>query len=314
MKIISASRRTDIPAFYSRWLLNRLRTGFCHSLNPFNGKVYRVSLRPEDCLALVFWSRDPRPLLPHLERLQAQGYRFYFHISINGYPQAIETNNPPLERAIATFQRLSQSLTAEFVQWRYDPILLSDITPTAYHLKQFDRLSQQLAGYTQRCYFSFVNFYGKTERNLKKVSNQQNISFQRPTLEEKQSLAQQLSQIAASRNITLYSCCDDTLVGEKIEKSRCIDIDIVRKLHPVALSLKAAPTRQDCGCIESIDIGAYHTCGFGCTYCYATTSRTTALKRLHHHDANDTVLWRPATLAGIDLSQREYQPKRKQKH
>ncbi len=125
MKIISASRRTDIPAFHARWLLNRLDAGFCHYLNPFSGQVYRVSLRPEDCLALVFWSRNPSPLLPHVANLWERGYRFYFQFTLNGYPQAIETHNPPLKAAIATFQKLSQCLSPEWVQWRYDPITTS---------------------------------------------------------------------------------------------------------------------------------------------------------------------------------------------
>ncbi len=186
------------------------------------------------------------------------------------------------------------------------------LTSLDYHVEQFSRLSNQLKYYTHRCYFSFVNFYSKTERNLKQVSQTHNIVFQHPDLDEKRQLAQQLSQIAASRGITLYSCCDNALVGCGIQQSRCIDIDIIRKLRPeIEPAVKAAPTRQDCGCVESVDIGAYHTCGFGCTYCYATISRTAALRRLNNCNPEDTVLWRPNTLQGVDLRTKEYQPKRK---
>ena len=312
MKIISASRRTDIPAFYSKWFINRIRAGFCHWVNPFSRQVYRVSLQPENCLAIVFWTRNPQPLLAHLDFLTDRGYCFYFHFTMIGYPKAIESSNPPLSVSIDTFKQLSQRLSADRLQWRYDPIVLSDLTPPSFHLQQFDFLSRHLEGYTRRCYFSVVDFYGKTERNLGKVAQKYNVKFDRPCLEEKRQLLQQLHDIAAARGIKLYSCCDDNLAGESIEKAHCIDIDIVRMLRPDRESrLKAAPTRQDCGCVESVDIGAYETCVFGCSYCYATNSRDTALKRMRDHDPDDSILWRPPTLQGVDLITQEHRKKEK---
>ncbi|MCT7994418.1 DUF1848 domain-containing protein [Laspinema olomoucense] len=312
MKIISASRRTDIPGFYSKWFLNRIQAGFCHWLNPISSKVYRVSLLPEDCLAIAFWTRNPKPLLPHLDFLEQQGYYFYFHFTIIGYPKAIESHNPPIEVSIETFQKLSRRLSPERVQWRYDPIVLSDVTPASYHLERFDLLTRQLEGYTRRCYFSFVDFYGKTERNLGKVSQTHGIKFQRPSLEEKSRLLQQLHDIAEPRGIKLYSCCEDALLGMGVEKAHCIDMDIIKMLRSDSdLGLKAAPTRQDCGCVEAVDIGAYETCMFGCTYCYATNRRDTALKRSQDHDPEDTVLWRPQTLRGVDLATKEGGKKQK---
>lgn len=312
MKIISASRRTDIPAFYSKWFLNRIQAGFCHWLNPFSRQVYRVSLLPEDCLAVVFWTRNPKPLLPHLDFLSKQGYYFYFHFSLLGYPKAIETHNPSLEQSIATFRELSNLISPERVQWRYDPIILSDVTPISKHLEQFDFLSRHLADYTKRCYFSFVDFYGKTERNLKQVSQQHGVTFQRSCLEEQRRLIQQMRDIAAPRGITLYSCCEDALIGEGVEKAHCLDMDVIRTLRTdTQCRLKAAPTRQDCGCVESVDIGAYETCIFGCAYCYATNSRNSALQKIGEHDPEDTILWRPAMLRDIDLTSQEYKPKHK---
>lgn len=313
MKIISASRRTDIPAFYSKWFLNRIRAGFCHWLNPFSRQVYRVLLQPEDCLAIVFWTRNPKPLLPHLDFLTDRGYCFYFHFTIIGYPKAIESSNPPLSVSIDTFKQLSQRLSCDRVQWRYDPIVLSDLTPPSFHLEKFDFLSRHLEGYTRRCYFSFVDFYGKTERNLEKVAQKYKVKFDRPYLDEKRQLIEQLRDIATARGIKLYSCCDDNLAGEGVETAHCIDIDIVRMLRPTNTEsrLKAAPTRQDCGCVESVDIGAYETCVFGCNYCYATNSRDTALQRMRNHDPDDSILWRPPTLQGIDLMTQEHRKKQK---
>lgn len=306
MKIISASRRTDIPAFYSTWFINRMKAGFCHYLNPFNRKVHRVSLQAEDTLAITFWTRNPKPLSSHLKFLEERGYYFYFHFSILGYPQAIDQNNIPLKKAIETFQQISQQLSPDRVQWRYDPIVLSDHTPASYHLENFDLISQELAGYTRRCYFSFVDFYGKTERNLKKLSQQHGINFQRPSINQQRSLIEKMRDIAISRGIRLYSCCEDALLLEGIEKAHCIDIDIIRMLRSDGdIRLKAAPTRQDCGCVQSVDIGVYETCVFGCTYCYATNSRNTALKNLQAHDPNDTILLRTASIKNLDLTAQE---------
>ncbi|MDO8672321.1 MAG: DUF1848 domain-containing protein [Dehalococcoidia bacterium] len=300
MKVISASRRTDIPAFYSKWLLGRLRAGFCHWRNPFGGQVYRVSLLPEDCLAIVFWTRNPAPLLPALESLRQEGYRFYFHFTINGYPRALESHSPPVDDAIRIFRQLAETMTPELVLWRYDPIVLGDLTPESHHLDRFDYISRQLEGYTRRCYFSFVDFYGKTERNLKRLEHEHG-PFRRPSSEERRRLVDQLRDIARSRDIALYSCSDKALAADGIEKAHCIDGDIIARLRPeLELRLKNVPTRRDCGCVQATDIGAYDTCAFGCAYCYATNSHAAALDRLHAHDHNGTILWSPPSRQGME--------------
>ena len=303
MKIISASRRTDIPAFYTDWFMNRIRDGFCHSINPFGGQVYRVSLRPEDCLAIVFWTRNPTPLIRHLDFLRREGYRFYFHFTINDYPKFLESHSPPRHTVINAFKRLSNLISPEFTLWRYDPILFSKVTTESYHLEKFDSLSRQLEGYTNRCYFSFVDFYGKTERNLRRIEQEHNLSFHRPAIDEQKHLAHQLREIASARGITMYSCCHDNLIGYGIEKAHCIDANLVAQLRPdVKAHPHLSPTRQDCGCAKSFDIGSYDTCPYGCVYCYANNSRDAARKRMRSHDASDTVLWRPATMRGLDLT------------
>lgn len=279
--VISASRRTDIAAFYSKWFLNRIRAEWCEWRNPFGGRLRRVSLRPDDVLAIVFWTRHPAPLLPHLEWLASEGYRFYFHVTINGYPRELESHSPPLDRALDAFRRLSDAVSPAFAHWRYDPVLLGDLTPPEYHLERFGRIAAALEGRTGRCYFSFVDYYGKTRRNLSKVPG---LRFYEPALEEKQRLARELSAIARSRNITMYSCCGDALAGDGIVKASCVDAGLI------GTPLKSVPTRPGCGCTASTDIGAYDTCAFGCTYCYATNSRAAALTRLRAHDPAAPVL------------------------
>ncbi len=307
MRIISASRRTDIPAFYAPWFMNRIRAGFCHWINPFGGQVYRTSLLPNDVLAIAFWTRNPKPLLPHLAELRQRGFRFYFHYTINGYPRAIESHNPPLADAVAAFQRLADAISPALVHWRYDPILISSQTPPDYHIQQFDALSRQLQGYTKRCYFSFVDFYGKTQRNLRRVETEHALAIQRPSIETQRGLVQMMRQIAGQRGIMLYSCCDKAMTGDGVEQAHCIDLDMVRRLRGDAmLALKAAPTRLDCGCVDAADIGAYDTCVYGCSYCYATSSRAAALARMRQHQPEDTALWRPETLGGVDLIRLEH--------
>jgi hypothetical protein len=309
VRVISASRRTDIPAFYSHWLVNRLRAGYCHWVNPFNAtQVYRVSLRPDDCLAIVFWTRNAAPLLPHLDRIA--GHRFYFQYTINGYPREIESHAPPLDSAIAAFVELSRCLSPDLVHWRYDPILLDDLTLNPeYHLARFAAIARRLAGHTERCYFSFVDRYGKTSRNLTALEHRLGVHFREPGVDERIDLARRMVEVASPLGISLHSCCGDELVGAGVNKASCIDRQLIARLVGDDPRLKAAPTRKDCGCVEATDIGAYDTCTFGCAYCYATNSREAALRRMRAHDPNDSLLYRPPSFAGRKLEEIEVIPK-----
>ncbi len=305
-RIISCSRRTDVPAFYAQWLINRLRAGYCHIINPFSSRVFEIPLKPEDCTALVFWTRNPAPLFPYLDEIDARGYSYYFHYTVLGYPRPIEAHNPPLEAAIATFQRLAARLSADRVRWRYDPIVFSSTTPPDYHRRQFERIASQLEGYTHHCTFSFTDFYAKTTRNLDAITQDTGITFEEPGLPDQQALTRDLAQIAAAHGMTLNTCCADALAVEGVQKGHCIDPDLVRALVPgvnrdLTAQLKPEPTRKECGCVASVDIGAYDTCLFGCAYCYATNSRSIALKKHAEHDPEDSVLWRPPAMARADL-------------
>jgi hypothetical protein len=305
-EIISASRRTDLPALHSRWLLNRLRAGFCHWIHPYTGAVRRVSLRPDHVDAIVFWTRWPAPLLPHLPALVADGYRLVFQFTITGYGAPVETHSPLEERALATFEKVSRALGAGAVLWRYDPVVLSPRMTPDWHADHFARLARRLSGLTRRCTFSFVDFYGKTERNLRAVEEGSGTRFGRPDTPEKRVLAGRLGAIARVHGMELLSCCDDSLVGGAVGRSRCVDPDVIAALRggerPEA---PPRPTRRDCGCVRSVDIGCYDTCALGCAYCYATSSRGAALRRLAAVDPGDSVLWRPPSLRGVDLAGRE---------
>ena len=292
-RIISASRRTDIPAFYSRWLLRRLEEGFCEWIRPFGGGVARTSLRAEDCLAMVFWTRNPAPLLPALGDIRAAGHFFYFQFTVTGYPRELESHTPPLEAALKSFRDLADQVGPEAVIWRYDPIILSDRTPPEFHLENFGRIAQALEGATTQAYFSFVDLYGKTRRGFEAASLRAGIAFRKPDPPEQRDLVLRLRDLAARRGMDLFACCEDALVdpAEGILKGRCVDLDLVRRLRPDALEdLKRQPTREECGCSASTDIGAYDTCPFGCMYCYATRSREAVLDRTKKHDPSGTLL------------------------
>jgi len=303
--IVSASRRTDVPGFHARWFLNRVRAGWCHWVHPYTGAVRRVSLAPGDVRAFVFWTRQPAPLLRHLPGLAADGYPMLFQLTINGYGPPLETHNPPWTAAAGHAGRIAALLGPEAVLWRFDPILLSPGLDEAAHLARFRRLADRLAGVTRRCTISFVDRYGKTRRNLRPLEEAQGHPFAEPDLARRRSLAAALAGEAEERGIAVVSCCDDALVHGPVGKARCVDPAAVEAVGGDARGLRAAPTRKDCGCVRSVDVGTYDTCAFGCRYCYAVSSREAARRRLAGTDPADSLLWRPPSLRGVDLTARE---------
>jgi len=266
--IISASRRSDIPAFFPGWLMERIRAGEVEYRNPFGGQTQRVSLRPEKVHSIVFWSKDYRPLLPHLSELEAGGYRLSFHFTITGLPRLLEPNVPETEVAVETFSYLSQRFSPKHAIWRFDPIVFSSGMEEGYYLEQFARLGKMLRGKTRRCYFSFVNFYAKVKKNL---AGLQEMKCYDPPLERKRQLAARLAEIAADMGMELFSCCADALIQPGVKKGHCIGGELLAELFPERPRVSEIhPTRDDCGCYASRDIGTYGTCRHGCLYCYAT--------------------------------------------
>lgn len=282
-RIISVSRRTDIPAYYADWFLQQVEQGYVTYPNPLSFKPVRLSLRPAEVLFIVFWTRNPRPLEKHLDRLDELYQRaYYFHFTINGLPKKIESHNPPVDFAIETFLRLAARYPRQ-VFWRYDPIVLSDLTPPGYHVEQFGQLAERLRGATTRCYFSFVSWYQKVQRNFAKAQGEYGIAFRDAELGERLALMRQLAPIAAANNMTLYSCCQDALCEIRsggvtgVAKAHCVDIETIHEMAPARYrQLRAAPTREDCGCYESRDLGYYDSCPHGCIYCYANLNRDRA--------------------------------------
>jgi hypothetical protein len=183
---------------------------------------------------------------------------------------------------VETFRRLAERYPGQ-VFWRYDPIVLSDLTPPSYHIEKFGRLVERLRGATQRCYFSFVDWYLKVQRNFSKATRDNGVKFRDAELVERLDIVRQLQPIAGANDMTLYSCCQEALCQTRpggidgVAKAHCVDIETIRAIAPERYRrLREAPTRQDCGCYESRDIGYYDSCPHGCIYCYANLNRDRA--------------------------------------
>lgn len=287
--IISASRRTDIPAFYSEWFMNRIRAGFCRVTNPFNPRqVGRISLEPGDVDAIVFWTRNPRPLLPHLQELEERGYRYVFQYTLLDYPRAIEGGTPPLDTSLTLFRELSCRIGPERITWRYDPILATNLTDGSFHRERYEQMAEALRGSTQRSVFSIMEGYRKVKRRLKALQSQgiRNLEWSDETWG---ALLGDLARIARKNGMTLSACAQQgDLSSLGIERGRCIDAEVLSKIFDLQLDSRKDPSQRPfCGCSPSKDIGAYDTCVFGCVYCYATSSLDKAKSNRERHDPRE---------------------------
>ncbi len=290
--IISASRRTDIPAFYSEWLMNRIRAGYCLVPNPFNrSQVSRVSLEPENVDGIVFWTRNPRPLLSHLSELDDRGYRYYFLHTLMAYPRQIDPGSPPLDVAIEGFRKLSERIGPARVIWRYDPVFLSSITDQGFHERAYRQIAQALQGYTLRSVVSVTHMYRKIQRRLTGLV-EQGIEILPHDRQNVSSLMGIFREHASMSGMELQSCADELGLQEYgIQPGKCIDDALISRVWGLDLQLgRDTCQRKSCGCVVSKDIGMYDSCLFGCLYCYATTSFERARVNHQRHDPQGLAL------------------------
>jgi len=271
-QIISASRRTDIPAFYSDWFLNRLAEGFCDVLHPYTKKWFRVPLEQEDVSAIVFWSKNYAPLLPKLDQAEKTTKHLFFHFTITGNTD-LELRTPDHRDAVRDFIHIVKRYSREHIIWRFDPICITDKLSFEQHEERFAACAELLRGHTNSCIISFAHPYRKMMRNIAKYTSH---SLATLTPEEQRACAERLANRAAKYGIKLYACCNDQLLSDQVGKARCIDGAKFSLLFGTALDTRPAASRKECGCTKSIDIGAYDTCGHGCVYCYANTDQEKA--------------------------------------
>lgn len=284
--IISVSRRSDIPAFYSDWFLNRLNEDFVLVRNPMNPNlVSRINLDEEFVDCLVFWTKNPAPLLEKLDRLK--NYHYYFLFTITSYGRDLEINLPPKEKVVDTFIKLSKKIGKEKVIWRYDPILLTDKIDFNYHYKYFAYLAGKLESYTDRCIISFLDMYNKCKRNLA------GFNIRLPDNSEMREIAGNLYTIAGKYNIAVQTCAEAIDLSDSgIQPGKCIDDRLVNEITGKNLEIpKDKYQRKTCCCVESVDIGAYNTCSHLCLYCYANANREAVKQNAARHNSQSPLLF-----------------------
>lgn len=298
-----------MPAFYGPWFMRRIQEGFAGIVAPYGGKRYLVSLAPQDVDCFVFWSKDFTPFVPHLDTLDRLGYRFYFNYTLTALPAVFEAGVDKVA-ALKTLRYLGERYSPRQINWRFDPIILSNLTNADFYLDNFERLTAQLAGRVERCYFSFMTEYEKVKRNLLDPLTGAGIGLLQVPLEEKIALADQLAAIAERYSIRMYTCCGEWLLSPRIHKAHCIDGAIIEQLFfPQGFEYQEKPTRRECGCTESIDIGTYDTCPHGCLYCYANANKAVARAAFARHEPKSAFLgfsksqsdpWIAEIRAGLD--------------
>lgn len=285
MAILSASRRTDIPTFYGDWFMNRLREGFFMVRNPFNNKASKVCFRKEDIDCIVFWTKNPIPFMKHLPELNETGIPYYFQFTLTGYGRDMEANLPDKQRLAEAFKELHDKGNGHII-WRYDPIMFTPCYSTNWHLQKFRLIAKELQGYTDKVVISFLDIYPQISlnMNLRSPLNMPHIHLN--------DFARQLAEIAAEYGMTVATCAEHIdLASCGIEHNKCIDDAYISRITGKQFSLKKdAGQRPSCGCVESIEVGAYSTCRNGCKYCYANKDCTLAATAHERYDADSPLL------------------------
>lgn len=285
--IISASRRTDIPAFYVDWFMNRLRDGYVYIRNPFNfNYISKVPLSPDLIECIVFWTKNPEKIIKKLPEIDSLGYKYYFQFTLTSYNNNIEINVPEKNKLLKIFKLLSKAIGKSKVIWRYDPILLTNIIDEDYHIKWFKYIANELKGYTNKCIISFLDMYKKCERNMKSLTL---VPF---TKKQQIELSSKLFEIALENGFKLETCAEGielTQIG--IRHGKCIDDVLISKIIGEEIKIEKDPSqRNECGCAMSIDVGAYNTCKHNCIYCYANYSYNAVKKNINLHDINSPLI------------------------
>ena len=282
--IVSASYRTDIPTFYGAWFRRRLAEGTVRVANPYGGPPYEVGLRGPGCDGFVFWTRNIAPFRPALEEVRALGLPFVVHTTITGYPRALETSVTDSGRAAEQVVRLAETYGPRAVVWRYDPVLLTSLTPPEWHREAFARLAARLRGACDEVVFSFAQIYAKTRANLDRAARRHGFTWRDPSAEEKTALLGELGAIAAGEGLRPTLCAQPDLLSGGLAAARCIDAERLSEVAGRPIAARTKGNRPGCLCAESRDIGAYDTCPHGCTYCYAV--RRPELAKTNHRAHN----------------------------
>ncbi|WP_243546834.1 DUF1848 domain-containing protein [Pseudodesulfovibrio tunisiensis] len=284
--IVSASRRTDIPALYPEWFMNRMRAGFCTVPNPFNAKqVSTIPLNRTEVDAIVFWTRYPARFLPMLDELDAFGIPYTFLFTLMSYPPDMEPNMPSFPARLDTFLRLAERVGPDRVAWRYDPIVLSRVTNAFFHQNNFQQIATLLQGATHQCIVSVMDPYGKTVKRMKRISEELQPELT-PSPESVLPLLADMAAIAEQSGMTFQTCAQsEAFANATVRPGACIDAARLNTVFNLSIPChKDSGQRPHCLCSASRDIGMYDSCVFGCTYCYANADFARSVRNRAAHD------------------------------
>jgi len=296
--IISASYKTDIPAFYGEWFEKRLKAGYCKVANPYNRRqINRISLLPEGVDGFVFWTKNLGPFMKRLEDVRQFGRPFEVQYTITAYPHELESAVVDKERAIQHMKALAENYGPKVAVWRYDPILFTSLTPTDFHRQNFEELAQALEGTCDEVVISFAQIYKKTQRNLDQAASEFGFTWEDPTDDAKLDLAADLVKMAKAHGMQLSICSQRRYLVPGAKMARCIDARRLSEIGGRPIRAKIKGKRPDCRCYASIDIGEYDTCPHGCVYCYAVRNRDLALRRYKQHDLESEFLYDPGDVS-----------------
>ncbi len=287
--IVSASYRTDIPAFYASWFLRRLRTGYCQVANPYGGGSYQVSLAPGAVDGFVLWSRNLRPLLPDLDAVRLVA-PFIVQFTLTGYPRALETSVINATEAVEQLRELRRRFGPRAAVWRYDPIAVTSELDAEAHAAGFAVLARALAGTVDEVVLSVMHPYQKTRRNLDRAAGHHGFLWRDPPAEEKRHLLSRLAAIALEEGMVPTLCSQPELLVPGIGEARCIDAERLADVAQRPIAARTGGNRPGCRCVLSRDIGAYDTCPHGCVYCYAVADRDRAVANFHRHNPDAPML------------------------
>ncbi|MBN8218824.1 MAG: DUF1848 family protein [Spirochaetes bacterium] len=294
-RILSVSRRTDIPAAYPRWFMECTRRGSVTFPNAHTGALANCSLRPTDVLAFVFWTRNPAPLLPYLDELDGRyGPRHLMHVTVTGLPAAWELRAPDPDTVFRALEALARRYGDDHLTWRFDPILITREHPVDEVIARFRALGQRMKGLVTRCMTSFYDPYARAQGNLAAAGLGEldgrylSGNSDPAAVALRRELIGGLAAAAQALGIRLSVCCEDDLVGPGLaDRGACIDAGLIlsvlagRGILDGGPKTGLAPTRAQCGCSAAIDIGTYDSCPHGCVYCYANRSPASALAHFH---------------------------------
>ena len=284
--ILSVSRRTDIPAFYAEWFMERLRQKYVLVRNPFNiHSISRIPLTPDNVDSIVFWTKNSKPIHRYLDEIDELGYKYYFQYTITPYKNDLEEKVQDKKEIVEIFKKLSEKIGSEKVVLRYDPVILNNNYTIDFHKKAFARLCDLLAPYTEKIIFSFLDDYKKISKNIKQL-NIKEISE-----EEMYIMAEYFADTAKNYNLKIESCAEQIdLERFGINHGKCIDDELIEKITGYKISAGKDNQRNACGCVKCIDIGEYNTCMHKCLYCYANINKDAAFKNYKLHDKKSPLL------------------------